>query len=126
VKYLDDRHAPPLDMTMWPYARIRRGRTFGRNSNRANARRQERDHARDLGVRVGEGNAQCHPRERLKSEADAARRVHIQWHRQHGSPSASEGNLSDPRSTPMTSAGLPSMTSCRPTMPSAPPKRRCQ
>ena len=45
--------------------------------------RQERDHARDIGVRLGERDARFHPRERLKPEADAARRVHIQWHRQH-------------------------------------------
>ena len=45
--------------------------------------RQERDHARDIGVRLGERDARFHPRERLKPEADAARRVHIQGHRQH-------------------------------------------
>jgi hypothetical protein len=44
--------------------------------------RQQRDHARDIGVHLGERDARFHPRERLESEADAARRARIQWQRQ--------------------------------------------
>ena len=45
--------------------------------------RQERDHARGVGVGLGERDAGLHPCERLKPEADEPRRVHVEGHRQH-------------------------------------------
>ena len=59
------------------------GRTFGRNSNRANTGGRSEIMPRHIGVRLGERDARLQPRERLKPEADAARRVHVQRHRQH-------------------------------------------
>ena len=46
-------------------------------------RREKRDHARHIGVGLGQRDARLQPGERLKPEADSAGRVDVQRHRQH-------------------------------------------